>query len=232
MATALGFPLVVGAAFVCMEVALWQEGSSAAVGYSTLFTLLFLLFGVAVPLTFVGSYFGYSAEALKPPVHTNLIPRAIPHQPWFLHPLVCLPLAAVLPFLALSPVVRTLMDSVWLHEATYDIYGCLAVAMMLLLFTCAAVSVLVCYAQLAHEDYNWWWRSFVTSGACAGYVMLYAAWYHVGQGALQGGSAGAVLLYYSTMLVVSVAMFTTAGSVGLMACYGFTYLIYSTVKVD
>jgi len=41
------------------------------------------------------------------------------------------------------------------------------------------VYVYVCYmfTQLCGEDYNWWWRSFITSGACAVYVFVYSIYY-------------------------------------------------------
>jgi transmembrane 9 superfamily protein 2/4 len=42
-----------------MNLILWSKGSSAAVPFTTLVALLALWFGVSVPLTFVGAYFGF-----------------------------------------------------------------------------------------------------------------------------------------------------------------------------
>jgi len=42
-----------------MNLVLWGESSSGAVPFSTLIALLALWFGVSVPLTFVGAYFGF-----------------------------------------------------------------------------------------------------------------------------------------------------------------------------
>lgn len=42
-----------------MNLILWSEGSSGAVPFSTLVALLALWFGVSVPLTFIGAYFGF-----------------------------------------------------------------------------------------------------------------------------------------------------------------------------
>lgn len=42
-----------------MNLVLWSKGSSAAVPFTTLIALLGLWFGVSVPLTFVGAYFGF-----------------------------------------------------------------------------------------------------------------------------------------------------------------------------
>lgn len=50
---------VVFSAFFVMNLVFWVNGSSAAVPFSTLVALLALWFGVSVPLTFIGSYFGF-----------------------------------------------------------------------------------------------------------------------------------------------------------------------------
>lgn len=54
----IGFRVVFGLFFV-MNLILWAKGSSAAVPFPTLLALLALWFGVSVPLTFVGAYFGF-----------------------------------------------------------------------------------------------------------------------------------------------------------------------------
>jgi hypothetical protein len=45
--------------FFVMNLILWSKGSSAAVPFTTLIALLALWFGVSVPLTFIGAYFGF-----------------------------------------------------------------------------------------------------------------------------------------------------------------------------
>jgi transmembrane 9 superfamily protein 2/4 len=59
---------------------LWYYGSSAAIPFFTLVALLALWFGVSVPLTFVGAYFGFRKPMIEQPVRTNQIPRQIPDQ--------------------------------------------------------------------------------------------------------------------------------------------------------
>jgi len=48
---------------------------------------------------------------------------------------------------------------------------------LILITTCAEITVVMCYFQLCSEDYNWWWRSFLTSGSTAIYVFIYSAIY-------------------------------------------------------
>lgn len=53
------FPSIVFADFFLMNLILWVEGSSAAIPFGTLVAILALWFGISVPLTFVGAYFGF-----------------------------------------------------------------------------------------------------------------------------------------------------------------------------
>lgn len=52
-------PGIVFGLFFVMNLVLWDEESSGAVPFSTLVAILALWFGVSVPLTFVGAYFGF-----------------------------------------------------------------------------------------------------------------------------------------------------------------------------
>ena len=55
-------------------------------------------FGVSMPLCFFGSYLGLSKPPIELPVRTNVIPRSIPKQPWFMDPLFSFLISGVLPF--------------------------------------------------------------------------------------------------------------------------------------
>lgn len=57
--TAFFYPGVVFSVIFVLNLILWMEGSSGAIPFGSLFTLLFLWFCVSVPLVFLGSFFGY-----------------------------------------------------------------------------------------------------------------------------------------------------------------------------
>lgn len=57
--TSMLAPGLVFGLFFIMNLVVWGKGSSAAVPFSTLLALLALWFGVSVPLTFIGAYFGF-----------------------------------------------------------------------------------------------------------------------------------------------------------------------------
>ncbi|XP_006745102.1 transmembrane 9 superfamily member 2-like, partial [Leptonychotes weddellii] len=56
--TALLCPGVVFVDLFFMNLILWVEGSSAAISFGTLIGILAMWFGISVPLTFLGAYFG------------------------------------------------------------------------------------------------------------------------------------------------------------------------------
>lgn len=96
--TALMFPGVIFAMFFILDLLVWGQKSSGAVPFGTLVAICFLWFGVSVPLVFVGSYFGFKKPAPEDPVRTNKIPRQIPEQPWYMHPVFSCLVGGVLPF--------------------------------------------------------------------------------------------------------------------------------------
>jgi transmembrane 9 superfamily protein 2/4 len=57
--TAFFYPGVVFSVIFGLNLLLWLKGSSGAIPFPSLFTLLFLWFCVSVPLVFLGSFFGY-----------------------------------------------------------------------------------------------------------------------------------------------------------------------------
>ena len=209
--------------------ALYYEGSSGTIALSTFFTLLFLWFCVSVPLVFLGSFFGYKREVVSHPVRTNLIPRQIPTQAWYLNPILTSAVGGILPFGALSVELYFIMSALWLHQIYY-IFGFLFLVMIVLTITCAEVSILLCYFQLCNEDYRWWWRSFLTSGSCSFYMLLYAIWYNITELDMTG--AIPIFLYFGYMSMIAFTFFLITGTIGFYSCFWFTHTIYSSIKVD
>lgn len=227
--TAFFFPSVVFAVFFIINIALFYQGSSGALPFGALFTLLFLWLCVSVPLVFLGSFYGYRKELEANPVRTNQIPRAIPEQPWYMSLVVTSILCGVLPFAAVSVEVSFIMSALWLHQIYY-IFGFLLLVVIVLVVTCAEVSILLCYFQLKFEDYHWWWRSFLTGGSCAGYLFLYALWYNLTSLDMSGPVA--FLIYFGYMSLICLSFFLITGTIGYYSCLWFNWQIYGSIKVD
>lgn len=227
--TAFFYPGIVFAILFALNLLLWTQGSSGAIPFSAFFTLLFLWFCVSVPLVFLGGFYGYRREPPTFPVRTNQIPRIVPVQPWYFHPAITCLVGGVLPFGAVSVELFFIMSALWLHQMYY-IFGFLFLVMIVLILTCAEISILLCYFQLCSEDYRWWWRSFLHAGACAGYTMVYAVWYHLTEMEMHGFVP--LLLYYGYMSIIAFTLFLVTGTIGFYSCYWFNVQIYASIKVD
>ncbi|KAK9825881.1 hypothetical protein WJX81_000620 [Elliptochloris bilobata] len=229
LTTALLYPGVVFSIFFACNLLVWGQKSSGAVPFGTLFALFMLWFGISVPLVFVGSYFGYKKPAPDDPVRTNKIPRQIPEQAWYMNPLFSVLIGGILPFGAVFIELFFILTSMWLHQFYY-LFGFLCLVFVILIITCAEITIVLCYFQLCSEDYHWWWRSFFTSGSSALYLFLYSAFYFYTK--LDITKVVPAILYFSYMAIVSYSFFCLTGAVGFYACYIFVRKIYSAVKID
>ncbi|XP_061365245.1 transmembrane 9 superfamily member 8-like isoform X2 [Gastrolobium bilobum] len=227
--TSIVFPAVVSAIFFVLNALIWGQKSSGAVPFGTMFALIFLWFGISVPLVFLGSYVGFKKPAIENPVKTNKIPRQIPEQAWYMNPVFSVLIGGILPFGAVFIELFFILTSIWLNQFYY-IFGFLFLVFIILIITCAEITIVLCYFQLCSEDYLWWWRSYLTAGSSALYLFLYATFYFFTK--LEITKLVSAILYFGYMLIASYAFFVVTGTIGFYACFWFTRLIYSSVKID
>ncbi|XP_008325001.1 transmembrane 9 superfamily protein member 5 isoform X1 [Cynoglossus semilaevis] len=227
--TALLCPGIVFADFFLMNLILWVEGSSAAMPFGTLVAILALWFGISVPLTFIGAYFGFKKPAIEQPVRTNQIPRQIPEQSFFTKPIPGIVMGGILPFGCIFIQLFFILNSIWSHQMYY-MFGFLFLVFIILLITCSEATVLLCYFHLCAEDYHWWWRSFLTSGFTAVYLFIYAVHYFYSK--LQIIGLASTILYFGYTMIMVLIFFLFTGTIGFFACFWFVNKIYSVVKVD
>merc|ERR1712087_418765 len=167
--------------------------------------------------------------AVELPVRTNQIPRQIPAQPWFIKPIFTSLVGGVLPFGAVFTELFFIMSSLWQHQFYY-LFGFLSLVLLILIVTCAEISIALTYFQLTSEDYHWWWRAFLSSAASSFYVFFYSIIYF--RSRLQIDKFVSALLYFGYMYMISILFFVLTGSIGLLASFFFVRAIYSSIKID
>jgi len=226
---ALGFPGVAFVIFFVMNVIALTQGSSDAVPFTTMLILLVLWFGISTPLVFFGAYFGYKQEAIEFPVNTSNIPREIPDQPWFMGIPFTLLVGGILPFGACFVELYFILSSVWMDQYYY-VFGFLLLVFIILVVTCAEITVLFCYFQLCGENYHWWWRSFCTAGSTALYVFFYSFVYFKQLEASK--TAATYVLYFGYMGLASLALFLMTGYLGVASSLWFNKTIFASIKID
>ncbi|KAG9478399.1 hypothetical protein GDO78_013422, partial [Eleutherodactylus coqui] len=141
---------IIFADFFIMNVILWAKGSSAAIPFGTLVAVLAMWFGISVPLTFLGAYFGFKERAIEHPVRTNQIPRQIPTQSFFTKPFPGIIMGGILPFGCIFIQLFFILNSIWSHQMYY-MFGFLFLVFIILLITCSEATILLCYFHLCAE---------------------------------------------------------------------------------
>jgi len=222
------YPGVSLAIFGALELLLQRRGSSTA-GVRTTVSLLALWAGVSAPLVLAGAHFGADARPLEPPTRVSQIPRHVPQQAWYAHPVLAVAFGGVLPFGAVCVELFFIMSALWLHQIYY-VFGFLVAVLLILVATCAEMTIVMVYFQLCGEDYNWWWRAFLSSGSAAGYLFLYSVWYFHSKLDIVGGVPAAV--YFGHMAVIALTFFLLCGAVGFYASLAFVLKIYACIKSD
>jgi len=227
--TATLFPGFIFTLFLILNCVLAYEGSSGAVPFGTLVALIALWFGISVPLVFFGSYFAFKKPVEEIKIRTNQIPRQIPEQVWYMKPFFSILMGGILPFGAVFIELFFILSSIWLHQFYY-IFGFLAIVFIILVLTCAEITIVMCYFQLCSEDYHWWWRAYLTSGASAFYMLLYSVFYFFTK--LQITKFVSVLLFFGYTTIMASGFFVVTGAIGFYSCFFFIKKIYTAVKLE
>lgn len=215
--------------FFVLNLLLWAKGSSAATPFTTLLALLSLWFGISLPLTFVGAYFGFKKRTIEHPVRTNQIPRQIPEQSIYTQPIPGIIMGGILPFGCIFIQLFFILNSIWSSQVYY-MFGFLFLVFIILIITCSETTILLCYFHLCAEDYHWWWRAFLTSGFTGFYLFIYCIHFFVTKLNITGVTS--TLLYFGYTLIMVFLFFLLTGCVGFFACFWFVRKIYGVVKVD
>jgi transmembrane 9 superfamily protein 2/4 len=225
---AFAFPLTIFGIFLVLNHLHSKEDSTGAVPVRSLLMLMGVWFSLSTPLAHLGAYWGYRKEEFEVPVRTNQIPRQVPDQPWYMNSvLVCL-VGGVMPFGACLIELYFILGSLYQNQSYY-LFGFLLLVFIIVAVTCAEITIVFAYFQLCSEDYHWWWRSFLTAGASAGYVFLYSLNY---LSKLQFDRTVDRALFVGYTLIISLGFFAMTGTIGFLASFAFLRTIYGAIKID
>jgi len=232
LGAALLFPGLTFSVFFLLNLVMWTVGSSGSVPFTTLLLLLFMWFGISVPLVFFGSYLGFRQKPHELPVRINQIHRQIPPPPFNVSPALYAVLAGILPFGTVFMELVFILNSVW-SGSVYYLYGALLAVFAILIVTCAEMSIVSTYLSLSAEDWaSHWHTSFWGSGSAGLYVFLYSLYFLFAQPSSGGIPFVSNLVFVCWSVIINTAFGLMCGTVGFYSSFWFTRKIYGSIRID
>jgi len=227
-ATIFTVPFLIMAAFVNVVAASWETTTEISIG--TILIILSIWLFVGFPLTVVGGITGKRlAGEFYAPVRTKNFKREIPPIPWYRQAPVQYLMAGFLPFSAIYIELYYVFSSVWGHHQ-YTLYGILFLVFIILVVVTACITIALTYFQLSMEDYNWWWRSFISGGSTGLFIFLYSLFYYVYRSKMSGMLQAS--FFFGYMSAVCYFFFIMLGTVGFSSSLVFIRAIYKNLHMD
>ncbi|KAJ6960753.1 endomembrane protein 70 [Populus alba x Populus x berolinensis] len=160
--------------------------ATAALPFGTIVVIFLIWALVTTPLLVLGGIAGKNSKAeFQAPVRTTKYPREIPQLPWYRKTVPQMAMAGFLPFSAIYIELYYIFASVWGHRI-YTIYSILFIVFIILLIVTAFITVALTYFQLAAEDHEWWWRSFLCGGSTGLFIYGYCLYYYYARSDMSG----------------------------------------------
>jgi len=227
--TAVSFPGTIFLIVLILDIPLVVKNSSGAFPFTTLLAVFTLWVFVSIPLSYIGSKYASTVGAYQLPGTVTLIPRPIQVQKWYLNKFLTVMIGGLLPFGAVFIELFFIFSSIWLNRV-YFLFGFLFLVFLIMVITCAEISIVMCYFQLGGQDWEWWWRAFLTSGSSAFYVFLYSIYYFVEKLEVRGFVPS--LLYFGYTSILCFGFFVITGTIGFYSTFYFMKKIYSAIHQD
>ena len=95
--------------------------------------------------------------AIEQPKLVSQIACCIPQPKWDMQPPVIVLCTGAVPFGDVFIELYFTLSSLWLNKFNY-VFGFLAIVFLILVVTCAEISVGLVYFQLFYEEYRWRWH--------------------------------------------------------------------------
>ncbi|KAJ3677066.1 hypothetical protein LUZ60_002790 [Juncus effusus] len=204
--------------------------ATAALPFGTILVILLIWTLVTFPLLVLGGIAGKNSKVeFQAPTRTTKYPREIPPLPWYRGAAPQMVMAGFLPFSAIYIELYYIFASVWGHRI-YTIYSILFIVFIILIIVTAFITVSLTYFQLAAEDHEWWWRSFLCGGSTGLFIYGYCWYYYLARSDMSGFMQTS--FFFGYMACVCYGFFLMLGAVGFRAALLFVRHIYRSIKCE
>ena len=146
-------------------------------------------------------------------------------MPWYLRRWAIMTLYGPLIFVTVFYEFDYIMASIWRSYMIYGMFFILLISLIMMGVTISALSIVVTYKSLCHQNYDWWWNSFCLGASGGIYMMLYAMYYWIQSEDIS--LLGPDFVYVLTMLLISSSFAFMCGGISILASYLFVERIYN-----
>lgn len=227
--TALLFPGIVFIGYNIVNILFIIDGSSAAVRFVDIVSLLILWLCCSFPLTIIGSLCGIKSKRISLPCNVNPVPTYIPPKPWYFRFKITVWVAGLIAFSTIFIEFIYIMRSLWNHKL-YFLATFLWIGSILLMVVSSEVSILLTYINLCFGDYAWWWKSFFFGGSSSILMIFYSIYYYIFD--MNVNRFSPIVVYFGLMGLLSSIVFLICGAVSCLSTFIFVKKIYSLIKID
>ena len=180
LSSAFFLPTIIFVIVSLMNFITLMHNSTSFIPFKTMFIVLFLWLIVYVPLTLIGGLTGRAktVETLVNP--DNSIPRVykpVPKQPFYQAWYVQIFISGLPQFCTVYQVLTYVYQSTWEHKM-FHFYGLILLIFSIIFIVVICIAISYTYFSLAHQNYNWWWQSYLNGGSLAFYVFGYSVYYY------------------------------------------------------
>ncbi|WOL02614.1 transmembrane 9 superfamily member 3-like [Canna indica] len=204
--------------------------ATAALPFGTILVIVLIWTLVTSPLLVLGGIAGKNGKKeFEASCRTTKYPREIPVLPWYRRTIPQIAMAGFLPFSGIYVELYYIFASMWGHRI-YIIYSILFIVFIILLIVTAFITVALTYFQLAAEDHEWWWRSFLCGGSTGLFVYGYCFYYYFASSDMSGFMQTS--FFFGYMACICYGFFLMLGMVGFRAALLFVRHIYGSIKCE
>ncbi|OHS95094.1 putative phagocytic receptor 1a [Tritrichomonas foetus] len=207
-----------------------RNESTAALTFHSLFELLILIGVIDFALFFIGSIIGLRVNPFDFPTRINNLPRQIPKQPWFLHPLFTALAGGLAIFSVYFVECYFIYRSLWTNLSYYYLFGLLFVVFLAMQIISFEISICFVYLHLIYENYNWWWAAFRIPASSGIMLFIYSIFYMVSRYHPPDLSSIAIYLIFSAIFAFALAL--ANGTIGFIFSLMFVQKIYAVLKME
>ena len=174
-------------------------------------------------MCYIGAQRGSVQNATPPVSAENKMERLIPTQPVYQSIYLQAAVFGLVQFIAMRIELWFVIASGF-RASMYSMFGYLSLALITQAIIISLSSIISTYMQLCHQNYHWWWRSFVIGATGSLYIALEIAYQKRLRMFNADWASNGIIMTNATIFLG--CYICAAGAIGVCSSYYFVSNLY------